>query len=89
MSLALVLYQHDQAGHDVERRHQHDERQDQKHDVALDFQCIEKRGVTLAPIGHVDRPSRGLADELAEAIDAIGIVGIDLDGGVHDVAARD
>ena len=31
----LVLHQHDQAGDDVERRHQHDQRQDREHHVAL------------------------------------------------------
>ena len=81
---ALVLHQHDQAGDDVERRHQHDQRQDQEHHVALDLQRVEEGRVALPPVDHEDRPLRGLGDELPEARDLVGIVGVDLDRG--DVA---
>ena len=64
MSLAFVLHQHDQAGHDIERRHQHDQGQDQEHHVALDLERVEEGGVALAPVDHVDRPRRGLGDQL-------------------------
>ncbi len=56
MSLALVLHQHDQAGDDVERRHQHDQRQDQEHHVALDLQRVEEGRVALPPVDDEDRP---------------------------------
>ena len=39
MSWRLVLHQHDQAGDDVERGDQDDQRQDQEHDVALDLRA--------------------------------------------------
>ena len=38
----LVLHQHDQAGNDVQRRHQDDQRQDQEHHIALDLQRFEQ-----------------------------------------------
>ena len=56
MSLALVLHQHDQAGNDVERRHQHDHRQDDEHDVALDLERGEEDLIALPPIVMIDRP---------------------------------
>src|SRR5262249_53689480 len=77
----LVLHQHDQAGGNVERRHDHDDRQDEEHYVALDLQRIEEGGVTLPPVDQKDRPAGGLGDELAVGVDLIGIVDIDLDGG--------
>ncbi len=42
MSPRLVLHQHDQAGDDVERRHQDDQGQDQEHHIALDLQRVEE-----------------------------------------------
>ena len=43
MSRDLVLHQHDEAGDDVERRHQDDQRQDQEHHIALDFAAASNR----------------------------------------------
>ena len=52
MSRALVLHQHDQAGDDVERSHQHDQRQDEEHHVALDLERAEEGLVALPPVGQ-------------------------------------
>ena len=84
MSRALVLHQHDQAGGDVERRHDHDDRQDQEHHVALHLQRIEERGIALAPVDHEDRAAGCFGDEPAVTVDLVRLVDIYLDGG--DVA---
>ena len=76
---ALVLHQHDQAGDDVERRDQHDQRQDQEHDVALDLQRREEGLVALAPVGDEDRPLRRRLDRRLQRVDVVGIVDEDLD----------
>ena len=52
----LVLHQHDEAGDDVERSHQHDQRQNGEHHIALDRQHVEKAAVELAPVGVDHRP---------------------------------
>ena len=77
--LRLVLHQHDQAGDDVERGHQHDQREDQEHHVALDFERAEEGAVALAPVGHEDRPACRLVDGGAGLVYPVGIVEIDLD----------
>ncbi len=75
----LVLHEHDQPGDDVERRHQHDQRQDQEHHVALDLECGEEGAVSLAPVGQHDRPLRRLLDGEPGLVDPVGIVEEDLD----------
>ena len=79
MSLALVLHQHDQAGNDVQRRDQHDQRQDHEHDVALDLQRRKEGLVALPPVGQEDLALRSGFDRLSQRIDAVGIVDENLD----------
>ncbi|OYW31770.1 MAG: hypothetical protein B7Z45_10090, partial [Azorhizobium sp. 12-66-6] len=84
--VALILHQHDEAGHDVQRRHQDDEREDQEHDVPLHLQRIEEGGVPLAPVDDIDRTLGGLLDRRAQFGHIVGIVDIDLDG-IHVAGA--
>ena len=81
MSLALVLHQHDQAGDDVERRDQDDQRQDEEHDVALDLERREEGAVALPPVGEHDRALGRLVDGRARLVDAVGVVEEHLDDG--------
>ena len=81
MSARLVLHQHDQPGDDVERRDEHDQGQDDEHDVALDLERREEGAVALAPVGQDHRPLGGHLDRLARLVDAVGVVEEDLDHG--------
>src|SRR5690606_18812175 len=77
--MALVLYQHYQAGKDVQRRHQNDQRQDHEHDVASHLQGREKGLVALAPISQEYLALRSFLHFRLQRIDRIRIVDIDLD----------
>ena len=70
---ALVLHQHDQAGDDVERGDQHDQRQDHEHDVALDLQRREEGLVALPPVGDEDLAARRYLDGWRSASTASGL----------------
>ena len=59
---ALVLDQHDQPRHDVERGDKHDQRKNNEHDIAFDVQGVEESLVALAPVGHDHRPHHRRAD---------------------------
>ncbi len=76
---ALVLHQHDQAGDDVQRRDQNDQRQDHEHHIALHLQGGEERLVALAPIGDGDLTACRFLHLGAEIVDIVGIVGEELD----------
>ena len=78
---ALVLHQHDQPRRDVERGNDDDDSENQEHHVALDLERTEERGVALAPVDQEDWPSGGVGEELAVVVDAVRILGIDLDRG--------
>src|SRR6201999_171601 len=83
---ALVLHQHDQPRHDVQRCDQHDHGEDQEHHIALDLERVEEGGVTPPPVHQKDRPSGGFGHGLAETVDLVGIVGKNLDRGYVVVA---
>jgi hypothetical protein len=58
MSAVLSFTSMIRPGDDVQRRHQHDQGQDDEHDVALDLQRIEEGPVALAPVGEHERARR-------------------------------
>ena len=79
MSLPLSLTSMIRPGDDVERGDQHDQRQDDEHDVALDLERGEEGCVALPPVGEVDLALGGLLDLRPQRVDLIGIVDEDLD----------
>jgi hypothetical protein len=70
---ALVLHEHDQARNDVQRGDQHDQGQDQKHDVALDLKCGEKGRGTPPPVDKEHRPPGGVCHRPSEVVDPVGL----------------
>ena len=86
MSLDLSFTSMIRPGDDVERRDQHDQRQDEEHDVPLDLERGEEGAVALAPVGEQDRPLGRLLDRRARLVDPVGVVEEDLDD-VHVAVA--
>ena len=75
MSRRLVLHQHDQAGDDVQRRDQDDQRQDQEHDIALDLRSRRRRReLMFCQVHACARRARRRADRRPPW--PIGLVGI-------------
>ena len=85
----LVLHQHDQAGDDVERRDQDDQRQDQEHDIALDRERGEKSLVALLPGLNMRSPGPTASSNAGQHfVDLLGLVDHHLDGARRRIRRR-
>src|SRR5712671_4791810 len=68
ISLPLSFTSMIRARNDVQRRDQHDQGQDNKHDIALDLKCSKKGRGTPSPVDEEHRPPGGVNHGLAEAV---------------------